>query len=273
MMLITAFQTFFRSKRACWALGVLLLMAGLCFLGPLLSPYGEAQVDMALGARAPSLHHWLGTDLLGRDLATRVLYGGRVSLQVGLLATLVASCIGLIYGLISGLAGPRVDALMMRVVDVLYAFPLVTFVVLLVVVFERQFWLIYAAIGAVEWLTVARVVRGQTLALKNQEFIQAARACGATRWRLLWRHLLPHLMGTVIVYASLTVPGVMLLEATLSFLGLGIQPPAASWGILISEGAASLATQPWLLLAPAVFFMVTLASLNELGHALSRRSF
>jgi oligopeptide transport system permease protein len=261
-------QRLLRSRLTIAALLFLLALIVVCVVGPWLSPYSQSDQDLELKAAPPSAVHWLGTDALGRDLATRILCGGRVSLLVGLLATGVASLIGVGYGLTSGLAGRRLDAVMMRLVDVLYAFPFLTFVIILVVVFGREFWLIFIAIGAVEWLTMARVVRGQTLALKNLEFIMAARAAGAGFWRILFRHMLPNVLGTVIIYASLTVPGVMLLEATLSFLGLGIQPPDASWGVLIREGIDNLETEPWLLIGPAAFFSSTLIALNLVGDAL-----
>jgi oligopeptide transport system permease protein len=250
------------------AMGLLVLLVLICCIGPLFSPYGPNDQDLDLKATAPSAAHWLGTDPLGRDLATRMMHGGRVSLLVGILATAVASLIGVSYGLIAGLAGRRMDAVMMRLVDVLYAFPFITFVIILVVIFGREFWLIFVAIGAVEWLTMARVVRGQVLTLKNLEFVQAARAAGAGFWHILFRHMLPNVLGPVIIYASLTVPGVMLLEATLSFLGLGIQPPDASWGVLISEGAASMAVYPWMLIGPSLLFSATLLALNVIGDAL-----
>lgn len=244
------------------------MLVVLCGIGPELSPYDQSQQDLELKATNPSMAHWLGTDPLGRDMLTRILHGGRVSLEVGLLATAVAAVIGVFYGMVSGLAGGRMDAAMMRIVDILYAFPFINFVILLMVIVGREFWLIFVAIGAVEWLTMARVVRGQVLALKNLEFITAARACGAGFWHIVWKHLLPNVMGPVIIYASLTVPGVMLLEAALSFLGLGIQPPDASWGVLIREGANSMESYPWLLLYPGIFFSTTLLALNLLGDGL-----
>jgi oligopeptide transport system permease protein len=247
---------------------LLILLVLLCCAGPWFSSYGPNDQNLELKATAPDTAHWLGTDPLGRDLATRILHGGRISLLVGILATGVASVIGVGYGLVAGLAGKRTDAVMMRLVDVLYAFPFITFVIILVVIFGREFWLIFVAIGAVEWLTMARVVRGQVLALKNLEFVLAARASGAGFWHILFKHMLPNVMGPVIIYSSLTVPGVMLLEATLSFLGLGIQPPDASWGVLISEGAASMAVYPWMLIGPSLFFSATLLALNLLGDAL-----
>ena len=263
-----AWRSLVRNPLTVAAMLGLVVLVLLCCVGPAFSPYGPNDQNLELRATSPSLAHWLGTDPLGRDLATRILHGGRISMLVGLLATAVASLIGVAYGLIAGLAGKRLDALMMRVVDVLYAFPFITFVIILVVIFGREFWLIFIAIGAVEWLTMARVVRGQVLTLKGLDYVQAARACGAGFWHLLVQHMLPNVMGAVIIYASLTVPGVMMLEATLSFLGLGIQPPDASWGVLISEGAASMAAYPWMLIGPSAFFSATLLALNLIGDAL-----
>lgn len=263
-----AWRRLTRSKVTVAAMVFLVVMLLFCLFGPKFSPYGPNDQHLELRAVPPDSAHWLGTDPLGRDLATRIMVGGRISLLVGALATAVATLIGVSYGLIAGLAGRRVDALMMRVVDVLYAFPFITFVILLVVIFGREFELIFVAIGAVEWLTMSRVVRGQVLSLKKLEYVQAARAAGAGFWHILFRHMLPNVMGPVIIYASLTVPGVMLLEATLSFLGLGIQPPDASWGVLISEGAASMAVYPWMLIGPSVFFTLTLLALNLIGDGL-----
>lgn len=263
-----AWQRLIRSRVTVAAMIFMVVLVAACVLGPFVSPYDQSQQDLDLKAVGPTASHWLGTDTLGRDLMTRILFGGRISLLVGILATAVASFIGVGYGLVAGLAGRRVDALMMRIVDVLYAFPFITFVIILVVVFGREFWLIFVAIGAVEWLTMARVVRGQVLALKNLEFVLAARASGAGFWHILFKHMLPNVMGPVIIYSSLTVPGVMLLEATLSFLGLGIQPPDASWGVLIGEGAGSMETYPWMLIGPGVFFSATLLALNVIGDAL-----
>ena len=263
-----AWRRFCRHHINLAALGFLILLIVLCVLGPLFSPYAQDAQDLELKAVNSSAPHWLGTDTLGRDMLTRILQGGRVSLSVGLLATAVAACIGVTYGLISGLAGGRIDAAMMRVVDILYAFPFINFVILLMVVFGRQFWLIFVAIGAVEWLTMARVVRGQVLSLKNLEFVTAAKASGASFRHIVRKHLLPNVIGPVIIYASLTVPGVMLLEATLSFLGLGIQPPDASWGVLLGDGSQVMQTYPWLLLYPGLFFSSTLLALNLLGDGL-----
>ncbi|MDQ8187979.1 ABC transporter permease [Pelagicoccus sp. SDUM812002] len=215
--------------------------------------------------------HLLGTDSHGRDLFARILQGGRVSLGVGFLATLVSLTIGVVYGSVSGYIGGRIDACMMRVVDVLYAIPFLIFVILLMVVFEaskHQLLLIFIAIGAVEWLTMARIVRGQVIHLKSQEFVDAARAIGVRPFTIIFRHLAPNTLGPVIVYATLLIPAVMLLESTLSFLGLGIQPPNASWGTLIKEGADKMTVYPWLLIIPSLFFSLTLFAMNFLGDGL-----
>jgi len=234
---------------------------------------GEASLlreeDWALAAMGRK--HLLGTDELGRDLLTRILTGGRLSIGVGLAATLVAVVIGVAYGSLSGFMGGRVDAIMMRIVDTLYALPFLIFVILLMVVFGRSLLLLFLAIGAVEWLTMARIVRGQTLYLKEQAFVDALRVIGVPPVRILWKHIVPNCLGPIIVVATLSVPAVMLLESVLSFLGLGVQPPMSSWGLLIKEGAEKMETFPWLLLAPTVFFVLTLLSLNFLGDELRDR--
>jgi len=210
----------------------------------------------------------MGTDDKGRDLMVRVFEGGRLSLAVGLAATLVSLCIGVTYGSTAGYLGGRIDAFMMRVVDILYALPFLIFVILLMVLFGRSIILIFVAIGAVEWLTMSRIVRGQIRSLKTQEFIEAAHALGLSTPRIIFRHLVPNIFGVVIVYATLTVPAVMLLEAILSFLGLGVQPPDASWGVLINEGANTMESHPWLLIFPSIFFSLTLFSFNLIGDGL-----
>jgi len=257
-----------RQRSAVFALGFLIATTLACVLGPSFTVFDESQQNLDAIAQPPSVTHWMGTDLLGRDLFTRILLGGRISLFIGLVATLVAMTIGVAYGLIAGMAGGRLDNAMMRFVDVLYGFPFMAFVILLTVIFERSLVLLFVAIGAVEWLTTARVVRGQVLSLMNQEFVLAARVSGAGSLRILWRHLVPNVMGQVVIYASLTVPGIMLLEAVLSFLGLGVQPPQSSWGTLIQEGANNMETSPWMLLFPGSLFIATLLALNTLGDAL-----
>lgn len=215
--------------------------------------------------------HLLGTDGHGRDLLARIFQGGRISLGVGFIATFVSLLIGVFYGAISGYLGGKVDAILMRIVDVLYALPFLIFVILLMVVFEgsdHQLLLIFLAIGAVEWLTMARIVRGQVVNLKNQDFVEAARATGVRTLTIILRHLAPNILGPVIVYSTLLVPAVMLLESTLSFLGLGVQPPNASWGTLIKEGAEKMMVYPWLLFVPATFFSLTLFAMNFLGDGL-----
>lgn len=209
-----------------------------------------------------------GTDANGRDLLTRILVGGRISLTIGLLATCVSLVIGVIWGAVAGYLGGRVDEIMMRIVDILYALPFVFFVILLVVMFGRNFVLIFVAVGAVEWLDMARIVRGQALALRRREFVEAARALGEGPLGILKRHIVPNTIGPVVVFATLLVPKVILLESFLSFLGLGVQEPLTSWGVLISEGAVSLQGAPWLLVFPSIFFVVTLFCLNFLGDGL-----
>ncbi len=247
---------------------MLLVLTVLCVAGPwfLRATYQEQNLD--LGATPPSAAHWLGTDTLGRDLLVRLLYGGRISIGVGLCATLVALTIGVVYGAVAGYVGGKADAVMMRLVDIIYALPFTIFVILLMVFFGRNIILLFVAIGAVEWLTMARIVRSQIMALKKMEFIEAARALGYGHRRIIFRHLLPNALGPIIVYATLTIPAVMLLEAFLSFLGLGVQPPMSSWGTLIKDGAEKMEEFWWLLVFPGGVFSLTLFSLNFLGDGL-----
>ncbi len=240
-----------------------------CLIGPLLSSQDFATQDLARGAEPPSWEHWLGTDELGRDLLERVLTGGRISIGVGFAATFVALLMGVSYGALAGYCGRRIDTLMMRFVDVVYALPFTMLVVVLTVTFDRKsIFLIFLAIGAVEWLTMARIVRAQARSLRTLSYVEAARASGASHWRILRDHLLPNLLGAVIVYSTLTIPAVILLESILSFLGLGVQPPQSSWGTLINEGADKLDIYPWLLIGPAALFSLTIFSLNFLGDGL-----
>ena len=215
------------------------------------------------------LYFLLGTDMLGRDLLTRCLVAGRVSLLIGLVATLVALSLGVAYGAVSGLVGGGLDALMMRVVDILYALPFVFFVIVLLVFFRAGLWLVLVAVAAVEWLDMARIVRTQTLSLKSRDFFRAAYALGSGTGAVLVRHAVPNTLGPIIAAATLLVPRVILLESFLSFLGLGVQEPATSWGVLIAEGARALEAAPWMLAAPAGFLVVTLMALNRLGDGLS----
>ncbi|MEY2879346.1 MAG: hypothetical protein RLZZ15_1726 [Verrucomicrobiota bacterium] len=210
----------------------------------------------------------LGADTSGRDLLARVLYGGRISLAVGLCATFVALTIGIVYGAVAGYFGGKLDAFMMRAVDIMYSLPFAIFVILLMVLFGKNIILLFLAIGAVEWLTMARIVRGQVMSVKKMEFIEAARSLGFGRRRIIFRHILPNILGPVVVYVTLTIPGVMLLEGFLSFLGLGVQPPMSSWGVLINDGREKMEEFPWLLIFPGTIFSLTLFSLNFLGDGL-----
>lgn len=257
-----------QNRLAIFGLVVLAIISLLCLFTPWIAPYGYEEQNLALGASPPSWEHWLGTDTLGRDLLTRILYGGRISLMVGLIATSVALAIGITWGAVAGYAGGRTDTVMMRLVDIIYALPFMIFIVLLMVVFGRSLFLLFLAIGAVEWLTMARIVRGQVQTLKQLEFVEAAVSIGLSRWTIIWRHIIPNALGPVIVYTTLTIPNVMLLEAFLSFLGLGIQPPQSSWGVLISEGVEGMEEYPWLLIFPGVTLSLVLFSLNFLGDGL-----
>ncbi len=249
----------------------LVILSSFCLIAlltPWIAPYGYEEQDLLLGASAPSSEHWLGTDIFGRDMLTRIMYGGRVSLTVGIIATAVALVIGVLWGTIAGFIGGRTDAVMMRIVDILYALPFMIFIVMLMVVFGRNIFLLFFAIGAVEWLTMARIVRGQVMSLRKQEFVEAAYSLGLTRWAIIRRHIIPNTLGPVIVYTTLTIPSVMLLEAFLSFLGLGIQPPQSSWGLLINYGVETMEEYPWLLIYPGLALSITLFALNFLGDGL-----
>ena len=257
-----------KNKAAMFGLAVLAVLVVLSLLAPWITPYSYSAQDLELGPSPPSPEHWLGSDLFGRDLLTRMLYGSRISLAVGFIATAVALFIGVSWGATAGYLGGRVDTIMMRIVDVLYALPFTIFIILLMVVFGSNIILLFLAIGAVEWLTMARIVRGQVLHVKQKDFVEAAVSLGLSRFQIIRKHVIPNIMGTVIVYATLTVPNVILLESFLSFLGLGIQPPQSSWGLLISYGVETMEEYPWLLIFPATVLSVTLFSLNFLGDGL-----
>ena len=251
---------------------LLVLLAGAfaaCMAADFIAPYHYASQNLALGASGPSLQHLLGTDQLGRDILSRLLFGGRISFLVGIIATAVASLIGTVYGMISGMAGGRTDSVMMRIVDIAYSLPFAIFVILLTVFFGRSLWMIFLAIGAVEWLTMARITRGLTLELKSRQFVQAAVSMGQSRTGVAVRHIVPNLLQTAAVTAALTMPSVMLLEAFLSFLGLGVQAPLPSLGSLVKDGAEYMEDAPWLLVFPAVFFSFILLSVNLLGEKLA----
>ena len=256
------------NKLSLFSLIYILLLVVVAIITPFIAPYDYAYQDLALGASAPSSDHLLGTDTLGRDLLTRMMYGSRISLMVGFLATSVALVIGVIWGTVAGFSGGKTDAIMMRIVDTLYGIPFIILIILLMVIFGRNLILLFLAIGAVEWLTMARIVRSQVLNLSKQEFILSAEAMGVSKLSIIFRHLIPNAMGPVIVYATLTVPQIMLLESFLSFLGLGVQPPLSSWGLLIRDGAVSMEEYWWLLIFPSLAFSLTLFSLNFIGDGL-----
>ena len=258
-----------RNRMAVFAGGFLLVMCTLAALAPWLPFLSDpAAQDLARGATPPTFSHWFGTDELGRDLFARVLHGGRISMLVGLVGTLVSLLIGVTWGAVAGYVGGRTDDLMMRVVDVLYALPYIFLVILLLVFFSKSLLMLFVALGLVQWLTMARIVRGQVLSLKHQTFVEAARALGASDLAIVFRHIVPNTLGPVIVYTTLTVPAVILQEAFLSFLGLGVQPPDASWGVLVSEGAGMLAFFPWLVIFPGLALSLTLLAFNFLGDGL-----
>tara|TARA_A100001015_G_scaffold184357_1_gene205116 strand:+ start:4441 stop:5292 length:852 start_codon:yes stop_codon:yes gene_type:complete len=246
----------------------ILVLIILAIFAPWIAPYSYSYQNLDIGASPPSVEHLLGTDVLGRDLLSRLLYGARISLLVGFVATGVALVIGVSWGIVAGYFGGRVDSIMMRIVDVLYGLPFIIFIILLMVIFGRNIWLLFAAIGAVEWLTMARIVRAQVIGLKNQEFVQAAQVMGVSNFSMFRRHILPNILGPIAVYATLTIPQVMLLEAFLSFLGLGIQPPMSSWGTLIRYGVESMEEHYWLLIYPGLTFTITLFALNFFGDGL-----
>jgi oligopeptide transport system permease protein len=260
-----------RMAIACGA--VFLFMCAFSFAGPLLARWiggidGLAQ-DARLGAVGPSWQHWFGTDQLGRDMLVRTMQGGQIAIMVAVVATLMSVVIGVTYGSIAGYAGGKTDEAMMRFVDIMYAFPTLVFVIVIAAVLDsKSIALLFALIGAISWLTMARIVRGQVLSLAHREFVEAARALGASTPRILFRHIVPNTLGPVVVYATATLPGVMLTEAFLSFLGVGVQAPNASWGTLVSEGAGVIAVYPWMLVGPGIIMSVTIFALNFLGDGL-----
>jgi oligopeptide transport system permease protein len=277
---VDARRRLMRNKAAVVSMVILGCIALMAIFAPLLSPYAFDEADFALVQCAPGWWpgdnvlcraggaHWFGMDGVGRDLFVRTLYGARISLAVGLVATCVSLLIGVAYGATAGYIGGRTDNLMMRFVDILYSLPFIFFVIILMVVFDRNFILLFVAIGAVEWLTMARIVRGQTLSVKQQEFIEAARAAGVGTAGIIGRHCIPNTVGPVIVYVTLTIPAVILAESFLSFLGLGIREPMTSWGVLIAEGANAIQIAPWALIFPASFMAVTLFCFNFIGDGL-----
>lgn len=263
-----ALRRLFKNKMAVAGLIYLLIQSLAAALAPWIAPFPYEETNLVLGAVPPDSVHFWGTDDLGRDLFTRVLFGARISLMVGILATFVSMVIGVSYGAVSGFVGGRVDDLMMRFVEILYAMPFIFFVIILMVIFGRNIYLMFVALGAVDWLTMARIVRGQVVSLKNTEYIEAARSMGVKTPRIILSHIVPNVMGPVIIYVTLTVPAVILEEAFLSFLGLGVQEPMSSWGTLISDGVAAMEVYPWMIAYPCITLMLTLLALNFLGDGL-----
>jgi oligopeptide transport system permease protein len=267
---VDAWRRLLRNRAAVVAGFILVFMTVAVIVGPWFLPYDYDFTDWSNMAAAPELAsgHFFGTDSLGRDLLVRTLHGGRISLLVGLVATLVSLVIGITYGATAGYLGGRVDHVMMRIVDILYAMPFMFFVILLMVLFGRNIVLIFVAIGAINWLDMARIVRGQTLSLKHKEFIEAAEALGTPVFDIIRRHIVPNLLGVVVVYVTLTIPQVILVESFLSFLGLGVQEPMTSWGALVNDGAQEMENAPWLLIFPAVCLAATLFCFNFIGDGL-----
>ncbi len=257
-----------RKPAALIALAVLGIVGLLCALVPLLSPFSYATPDWNALYQSPGWPHLFGTDDLGRDLLVRVMWGCRVSLLIGITASLVSVVIGVLWGAAAGYAGGITDSLMMRFVDILYTVPFIPLVIVLTVLFGRSFLLVFVAIGAVSWLDIARIVRGQTLSLKSREFVSAARALGVPPLRMILRHLVPNLLGLVLIYATLTIPAVILFEAFLSFLGLGVHAPLASLGTLVSDGANELQSHPYLLVIPSIFLTLIICCFSYLGDGL-----
>ncbi|HMQ09794.1 MAG TPA: ABC transporter permease [Oligoflexia bacterium] len=266
-----AYRRLKKNKPAMVCLYVVLFLVLLCFLGPwvidtFFPSYSYRQTDLVLKAQPPSLKHWFGTDFLGRDLFSRVLMGGKISIKIGLIAAIVAAIFGTVYGAISGYASRRVDNLMMRFVDVMYSLPYMFLVIIFITMTDsKSEVLLFAALGLVGWLTTARIVRGQVLGLKNREFVLAAKSVGVSSAGIIFKHLIPNTLGPVIIYFTLTVPTMILQEAFLSFLGLGVQPPKPSLGSLINDGANHMIAFWWELVFPGMFMAILLFCLNFLG--------
>ena len=261
---------FLRNRAAVISLGLLATITLLCVAGPWLLPHSYDDTDFNLMGIGPTWTAWhlFGTDELGRDLLVRTLIGGRISLIVGLLATIVSVSLGIVWGATAGFIGGRVDSLMMRVVDMLYAIPYLLIAILMVTIFGREFYLVVLTISAFSWMDMARVVRGQTLSIKSKEYVEAARAIGVPTWRIIFQHVVPNLLGIVVIYTSITVPGVILTESVLSFLGLGVQEPMTSWGVLIHDGANVMAASPWMILFPGAALSITLYCANFIGDGM-----
>ena len=265
-----ALARFTANRAAVIGLALLLLIGVLAIVVPILWPHGLEDAALEMASRPPSFadFHWFGTDANGRDLFVRVFYGARISLAIGLIATVIALVIGIAWGATAGWFGGVTDLLMMRVVDILYAVPLLFLIIVLVTVLGNNIFLIFAAIGAVEWLTMARIVRGQTIAIRNRDYMDSARAIDLPTPRILSRYVVPNAIGPVIVYSTLLIPVNIIVESSLSFLGLGVQEPLTSWGLLINQGSTQLDSAPWILIFPATLLAITMLSFNAVGDGL-----
>ena len=257
-----------KNKVAVVAFFYLLLQAAAAIFAPLLAQFSYEETNLIIGAVPPDATHWFGTDDLGRDLFTRTLYGARVSLAIGVLAAFVSVVIGIAYGAISGFIGGRTDYIMQRLLEILYSMPFMLFVIILMVMAGRNIYVMFIALGAIQWLSMARIVRGQVISLKRMEYVDAARAIGVGNLKIIFRHMVPNVMGPVIIYTTLTIPAVILEEAFLSFLGLGVQEPMSSWGTLINDGVAAMEVYPWMLIFPCSTLILTLLALNFIGDGL-----
>jgi oligopeptide transport system permease protein len=261
---------FMRNRAAVFSMTLLILITLACVIGPMVLPHSYEDTDWDRMGIAPTWEnmHLFGTDELGRDLLVRTLIGGRISLMVGLLATIVSVTLGVVYGAVAGFMGGKVDAIMMRIVDMLYAIPYLLIAIMMVTILGREFYLVVLTISAFAWMDMARVVRGQTLSIKSKEYVEAARAIGVPTWRIIFQHVVPNLLGIVVIYTSITVPGVILSESVLSFLGLGVQEPMTSWGVLIHDGANVMAATPWMILFPGAALSITLYCFNFIGEGM-----
>lgn len=263
-------RRFFRNKAAVASLIILFFIMLFVIFAPMLMPFSYEDTDWAMMTNPPDFEsmHYFGTDSSGRDLLVRLAIGGRISLLVGIAGAFIAVLVGTLYGATAGYIGGKTDVVLMRILEILYSFPFMFFVILLVTFFGQNILLIFVAIGMVSWLDMARIVRGQTLSLKRKEFIEAAIVCGVSSRQIVWRHIVPNVLGVVVVYASLLVPGMILFESFLSFLGLGTQEPLSSWGALLNDGSKSMEAAPWLLIFPAIFLVITLFCFNFIGDGL-----
>jgi oligopeptide transport system permease protein len=261
---------FLRNKAAMVSVVLLSLIVVSCLFGPLLLPHNYDSTDWNAMSQAPSFKNWhfFGTDESGRDLLVRCLVGGRISLMVGLLGTLSTATLGIIWGATAGFIGGRTDSIMMRIVDLMYAIPYILIAILLITILGREFYLVVLVITTFSWMSMARIVRGQTLSLRSREYVEAARAIGVSTQAIILRHIIPNLLSVVVIYTTIMIPSIVIMESILSFLGLGIQEPMTSWGVLIHDGAKVMETSPWILICPALMMSITLYCLNFIGDGL-----